>query len=485
MKILHIWLLLLMPVLLSSSRPAFQGQDQPNILFVIADDWSWPHAGIYGDPAIRTPHFDRVAREGILFEHAYVSSPSCTPSRASILTGQWFWRLGGGANLYGPLPPEHPVYTGLLEENGYYVGFTRKGWAPGELGLRERNPAGTRYESFASFLEQRPDGQPFCFWFGTSDPHRPYVPGSGAESGIPVGDIKVPSIFPDHADIRGDIADYYLEVQRLDTELGEMLEMLEAGNELDHTVVVVTSDNGMPFPRAKSNVYDMGVRVPLAIRWPEQAAGGKIISDLVSLTDLAPTFLDIGGVPVPQVMTGRSLMNHLLSGQSGQIDTTRTEIFFGKERHVPSQEAPDGGGYPVRAIRTHDYLYIRNFRPDRWPAGTPNFERAFIYPAWYADVDGGPTKNYMIDFSDVDDQHHRLFESAFGKRPGEELYDLRNDPDQWHNVAADPAYTMIKKELWNRLMKTLHETGDPRVKGHGDFFDLQHYTGGIVRARGM
>lgn len=475
---------LVLPLLLSGTVAPAQESDQPNMLFVIADDWSWPHAGAYGDPVIQTPNFDRVAREGVLFEHAYVNSPSCTPSRASILTGQWFWRLGGGGNLYGPLPPEHPLYTDLLEENGYHVGYTRKGWAPGALGQRSRNPAGPQYDSFSAFLEQRPEGQPFSFWFGTYDPHRVYETGSGVASGISLDEIQLPAIFPDSPAVRGDVADYYYEVQRLDRELGEMLEMLRRSGELDNTVVVVTSDNGMPFPRAKSNLYDMGVRVPLAIRWPEQVLGGRTVSDFVSLTDLAPTFLEIAGVPIPDVMTGRSLLTLLTSEASGQIDTTRTEMYFGKERHVPAQEAPDGGGYPMRAIRTVDHLYIRNFRPDRWPSGTPNYEKAFLYPAWYADTDGGPTKHYMIDNRYKDETHQRLFDLAFARRPAEELYDLNQDPDQLHNVASDPAYTQIKMELWNRLMGTLQITGDPRVRGQGDLFDRQPYSGGIVRARG-
>lgn len=480
MKALPIFLLLL---LAGSAAPVDRpAADPPNLLFVIADDWSWPHAGAYGDPAIRTPHIDRVAREGVLFEHAYVSSPSCTPSRAAILTGQHFWRLGAGANLYGRLSPEHPVYTDLLEEHGYFVGHTRKGWGPGELGERDRNPAGPAYDSFAHFMDERPGDRPFHFWFGTFDPHRPYETGSGADAGIPLEEINVPAIFPDHPDVRGDIADYYFEVERLDRELGEMLDLLERRGELDNTVVIVTSDNGMPFPRAKSHIYDMGVRVPLAIRAPGRASG-RTVRDLVSLTDLAPTFLEMAGTEVPEAMTGRSLLD-LLSPE-GDVDSRREAVYFGKERHVPSQEAPDGGGYPMRGVRTADYLYIKNFRPDRWPSGTPNYDQAFIYPAWYADTDAGPTKHYMIDHRDDDNHHRHLFDLAFAKRPGEELYDLARDPEQLQDVASDTDYSEIRQELWGRLMEVLHETGDPRVRGQGDFFDTQPYTGGVVGARGV
>ena len=472
-------LLLLLPVLLPGSSP----QENPNLLLVIADDWSWLHAGAYGDRTIRTPNIDRVAREGVLFEHAYVASPSCTPSRASVLTGQWFWRLGAGANLYGKLAPEHPVYTDILEESGYHVGYTRKGWGPGLLGERARNPAGAQYDSFAAFMQQRKEGEPFSFWFGTFDPHRGYELGSGAASGIALDDLELPAAFPDSPAVRGDIADYYFEVQRLDRELGEMLLLLEETGDLDRTMIIVTSDNGMPFPRAKSNLYDLGVRVPLLIRMPGGAATGRRVSDFVSLTDLAPTMLEAAGLAAPAAMTGRSLWSVLIASGSGRIDSTRSATFFGKERHVPSQESPDGGGYPMRAIRTDQYLYVRNFEPDRWPSGTPRYEESFIYGAWYADTDGGPTKHYMIDNRAADEKHARLFDLAFAKRPGEELYDVANDPDQLVNVASNPAFAQIKTALWNQLLATLHATGDPRVRGQGGFFDFQPYTGGIVRAR--
>ncbi|HID21905.1 MAG TPA: heparan N-sulfatase, partial [Planctomycetaceae bacterium] len=145
---------------------------RPNFVLLIADDWSWPHAGAYGYEAVRTPNFDRVAKEGVLFTHAFVAAPSCTPSRAAILTGQWHWRLKESGNLWSTLRKEFATYPDLLEEAGYFVGYAGKGWGPGRLepGGRRRNPAGKRFESFAQFMGQRPAGRPFCFWFGSFDP---------------------------------------------------------------------------------------------------------------------------------------------------------------------------------------------------------------------------------------------------------------------------------------------------------------------------
>jgi arylsulfatase A-like enzyme len=461
--------------------------EQPNILLAIADDWGWPHAGVYGDPVVQTPSFDRLAREGVLFDHAYVSSPSCTPSRAAILTGQWHWRLEESANLWSTLRSEYPVYPELLEEEGYFVGRERKGWGPGRLepGGRTQNPAGARYESFGDFLAKRPKGRPFCYWFGSSDPHRGYDTGSGARSGMKLDEIRLFPHIPDRPEVRSDVADYHWEVQRFDRELGGMLALLEKNDELDRTVVVMTGDHGMPFPRCKANLYDCGARVPLAVRGPGIATG-RVVRALVSLTDLAPTFLKLGGVETPEVMTGRSLVP-LLRGTDpdpGEVEA-RDHVVAGKERHVPAQEKPDMGGTPMRSIRTHDFLFIRNFRPDRWPAGTPRYRRAAIEGAWLGDCDNGPTKSYMVENKDKDAEHRRLYDLSFAKRPAEELYDLRSDSDQLRNVASDPAYAEVKKSLETRLMEELRATGDPRVVGGAERLEAYPYYGGSPRWPGL
>jgi arylsulfatase A-like enzyme len=460
-------------------KTQIDGQRPPNILFAIADDWGWPHAGAYGDPVVKTPTFDRIASEGTLFNHAYVSSPSCTPSRAAILTGQWHWRLNESANLWSTLRAEHPVYPDLLEEAGYWVGYTRKGWGPGKIepGGRTRNPAGPHFDDFASFLAERPNGRPFCFWFGSTDPHRPYQAGTGAASGMKLDDIQLFSCFPDSPEVKSDVADYYWEVQRFDREVGDLLEQLEKAGELDNTIVVMTGDHNMPFPRCKGNLYDTGARVPLAVRWKRRAVGGRTVDDFVSLTDLAPTFLELAGLTPPAVMTGHSLRDILLSEASGRLETSRQQVFMGKERHVPCQEAPDSGGTPMRAIRTYEYLYIKNFRPDRWPAGTPHYQRAYFPGSWLGDSDNGPTKLYMVEHRDESAQLKKLYELAFGKRPAEELYDLGKDPDQFVNLADDPAYAEIKKELAERLREELSSSKDPRLTEDEDLEGYPYYGG--------
>ncbi|HTK74702.1 MAG TPA: sulfatase [Gemmataceae bacterium] len=448
--------------------------ERPNILLAIADDWGYPHAGLYGDPVVKTPTFDRLAREGVLFTHAFVSSPSCTPSRAALLTGQWHWRLEESANLHSTLQAKFRTYPELLRDAGYFVGHSRKAWGPGrvEPGGRTQNPAGPTFRNFDTFLKARPKDQPFCFWFGSPDPHRPYQWQSGVKSGMDLSRIKLPACFPDHETVRADVADYYFAVQRFDREVGEALALLDRTGERDNTIVVMTGDHGMPFPRGKSNLYDLGTRVPLAVGWGGKLQGGRTFDDFVSLTDLAPTFLQAAGVKPPPDMTGRSLLPILTTGQS---DPKRDHIVFGKERHVPSQEKGNMGGYPSRALRTREFLYIRNFRPDLWPNGIPDGDKAQIGNS-FADTDNGPTKSYMMDHRD-DPAVRRLFDLAFAKRPGEELYDLRKDPDQLVNVVGKREYRDVQSRLAGQLTAILKETADPRVIGGAEKFDAYPYYG--------
>jgi uncharacterized sulfatase len=435
---------------------------RPNILLCIADDMSWSHTSVNGDPVSRTPNFDRLATVGARFEHAYASTPSCTPSRAALLTGQAFCRLEVGASLLSTLPAKFAVYPDLLEQAGYVVGATGKGWGPGDFrpGGRTRNPAGPGFRSFRAFLEQRPADKPFCFWLGSVDPHRPYKAGSGNASGIDPKMVAVPPIVPDSAEIRADLADYLFEVQRFDRDVGAALADLKSRGLLDNTLVVMTSDNGMPYPRGKCNLYDWGTRMPLVIAWPGRIPPGRVISDFVSLTDLAPTFLDAAGVPVPTDMTGRSLLDALKSDRNGRVEEGRDHAFFGRERHdVFRVEEGHPVGYPSRGIRTERFLYIRNFKPDRIPSGDS--------PADNQDNDRGPAKTYVVTHKD-DPKVRPFYERAYGKRPAEELYDLSKDPDQVNNVAEQREYGDALAEMRREMDREMTSLQDPRRPGGAD-----------------
>ena len=465
--------------LLARPAPAEAKGKRPNIVFCIADDWSWPHASIAGDPVVKTPTFDRIAREGVLLTQTHVASPSCTPSRGSILTGQMFYRLEDGANLFGTIPAKFRAYPDLLEAGGYHVGFTRKGWGPGQAGPGgwKRNPAGDSYKNFDAFLQSVPSGKPFCFWFGSTDPHRGYKVGSGKAAGMDLAKVKVPPFMPPSEAVRSDICDYFVEVQRFDKEVGDIYARLREAGLLDDTLLVMTSDNGMPFPRAKSNIYDFGTHMPLAIRWPGKVKPGRVVDDFVSFTDFAPTFMEAAGLKALPAMTGRSLIGLLTSEKSGRVEAERDHVVVGKERHCPCRVFPGGyGGYPMRGLRTDEYLYIRNFKPDRWPAGPEKVAVGTGYEFW--DIDRSPSKQYMMDHRD-EPAVKKLFELGFGKRPAEELYDLKKDPEELNNVADQPQYAAIKQKLSARLTTYLTETKDPRVLDGGDAFD--RYTSYLIR----
>ncbi|MBN2288163.1 MAG: sulfatase [Candidatus Glassbacteria bacterium] len=461
---------------LAASAPCLQADEppgkQPNIIFCIADDWGWPHAPGYGDKVVKTPTFDSIASNGILFTNAFVTAPSCTPSRNSVLTGQYHWRLGPGGNLWSRFPEGPQTYPNLLEDSGYFTGTFRKAFGPGKD--RSRPVAGKAYGSVGDFFQDCPKDKPFCFWFGSSDPHRPYEWQSGINSGMDLEKVQVPPCLPDSREIRTDICDYYLEIQRFDLEVGRALKVIEELGELDNTLVVMTGDNGWPFPRGKSNLYDLGVHVPLAVQWGDRIKKGRVVDDFVSFADFAPTFLEAAGIRPLEAMTGRSLMGVFRSDKSGTVDPSRDHVLTGKERHTPAQ-ADHMGGTPMRAIRNRDFLYIHNFRPERWPAGDP--EISMRGPV-LSDIDGSPTKQYIVDHRN-DPELKKYYELCSAKRPADELYDLRKDPHELTNVAGDPEYREILAGLKGQLMKELKETEDPRALGKGDCFDEYPYFGDI------
>jgi len=459
--------------------------ERPNILLVVTDDQSWTTAGAYGDKVARTPNFDRIARNGALFEHAYCSTPSCTPSRASLLTGRPFSTLGEGANLLSSLPAEYPVFPELLEEAGYAIGHTGKGWGPGDIYAagRSKDPLGAWYmngaaqdkrsdeaklfhapqnwsANFEAFLDSAPKDRPFFFWFGSNDPHRPYQEALGEN--VDRDAVNVPPFLPDHPVVRQDLAEYVARVERADRDFGSLLNVLEQRGLIENTLIIFTSDNGMPFPRCKGFLYDYGVRMPLAVQWPARIPGGRAIDDFVSLADLAPTILEAAGVTKPPEMLGHGFLSALSSHKVGRVDSSRDKAFFGRERHSGSR-VQDGRavGYPMRGVRTDQFLYIRNFEPSRIPASSGG-------PV--IDTDAGPTRTFLDEHKD-DPQFARLWQLCFGKRPTEELYNVKGDPFEIRNIADDPRMAKTLSELRNVLDGWMKDIGDPRFSGEGGLFD--------------
>jgi N-sulfoglucosamine sulfohydrolase len=411
---------------------------KPNVVIFLTDDESWLERSIYGWSKIPTPHFDRVANEGLLFTRCYTSSPVCTPSRASLLTGRNFWELEEGAFLHAWLPSKFAVLPDLLEAGGYYAGYTGKGWGPGvqlqSYSGRNRNPAGnvfnrikrqTREEgiddvdtpaNFASFLDARPAGKPFYFWVGCREPHAPCTTNNHekfpARYGVSLDDIKVPGFMPDTQEVRRNRANMLYEVCHADEDLGEILRILEDRGELRNTLLIVTSDNGTDrIPKSKTSLYDWGVHVPLAMMWPNRIKKpGRRVDDFVNFRDFAPTILEAAGWPVPPEMSGRSVLNILSSAASGQVDPTRTYTVTGLEWYT----VPNG-----RTLTTERYQYVVYYDP----------------------------------------------------KPQEELYDLQADPWNLKNLADSPEYAAVRQTLKRQLEAYQRQTKDPRVTGDLGVFE--------------
>lgn len=504
--------------------------NKPNILFLFADDLG-RYASAYADPKnpsvndiIRTPVFDRIAEEGALFTNAFVSAPSCTPCRGSVYTGRHFFRNGSSAQLHMPwdhttgIPDPFEKVVGMpmtFKADGYHIGYTYK-WhtKPGLIGEKENRyqKRGGRMNgysfqvggaedkkamheelmaevrgNFQDFLDARKEGQPFFYSFNPTNPHRAWLQGSGKSIwGLDPDDLKgkMPPFLPDEHIIREDFADYLGEAMAFDAACGEILKMLEEMGELDNTLICVSGDHGIPgYPRAKCNVTDFGSRVLLAMRFPKAIKEGQKVEVPVSLVDLAPTFLAAAGLKLPESDDPNG--QNLIAAMAGKEDFRKWAL-IGKERHVHVGQG-DWTPYPIRALRTPDFLYIINFKPDRYPMGQPNKITDTETPSFeevakstyvgYADMDASPTKAWLVQ-NRMRDELIPFIEFAFGKRPMYELYDLGKDPHQMNNVAGKEDYAAIRKQLHEQLMAELRKNEDPRLD---DAFDRPPY---LVEGKG-
>lgn len=486
---------------------------RPNILIAISDDQSFPHTSFAGCRFVNTPGFDRIATEGVYFTNCIAGSPGCAPSRSSLVTGRYHWQNEQSGQHASSWLNKYVPYIDLLDAAGYHSGFTGKGVGPFQYKRseadslwRKDNAAGKPFNrfqytkgettdertaegivgnnyfaNFVDFLRQRQTGQPFYFWYGSSEPHRDYEKDSWKRNGKNLDMVDVPGFYPDSEEISGDMLDYAVEIEWFDLHLTRMLNYLDSLGELDNTIVIVTSDNGMPFPRAKANCFDFGIHVPLAVRYPKVFAGNRIVNDPVSFVDIAPTLLELTGTLPDGMMpmSGRSFVNILKSKKSGIVDETRKYVFAGRERHSSSRW--NNLGYPQRAIRSVNHLLIWNIKPERWPAGAPQRlkpgsdtelfpmfgidEKGIHHSEWaFTDVDAAPAKSFLIE-NHNNEAISRYFDLSFGKRPEFELYDIVSDPYCLDNLYGVRDYLQVSQEMISVLMNELEKSADPRVVG--------------------
>jgi N-sulfoglucosamine sulfohydrolase len=499
-------------ILLKASTVSGQSENRPNILFAISDDQSFGHTSFDGAGFIRTPAFDRIAETGVYFANCIAGSPGCAPSRSSIVTGRYHWQNEQAGQHAAGWLKEYVPFVDLLQANGYHTGYTGKGVGPFKYGagendsLRVGNAAGQAFNTiryidgdpgderfadhinsinyaanFKDFLEKREEGQPFFFWYGATEPHRAYEEGTGLRRGKKPDSAEVPPFFPDAETIRNDLLDYAVEIEWFDLHLQRMIDYLEEIGDLDNTIIIVTSDNGMPFPRAKALCYEYGIHVPMAVRFPGKFPGGRTVENLVSFVDLAPTILELTQTSPDDMlpMSGKSIVPLLTSSREGQIDEERKYAFAGRERHSSSRYK--NLGYPQRAIRTNEYLYIWNIHPERWPAGAPQRlkpgtddevyplygidENGLHHSEWaFTDVDACPTKSFLIENRKVD-SIRAYFDLAYAKIPEVQLFDIKKDPGCLNNLAGKPEYKEMEATLKQTLIKKLENTRDPRIVG--------------------
>jgi N-sulfoglucosamine sulfohydrolase len=434
---------------------------RPNIVLIIADDLAWDDVGAFGHPTIRTPHIDRLAREGMRFDRAFVTASSCSPSRSSMITGR-YPHSTDAEQLHWPLPASQVTFVETLRAAGYWTGAAGK-WHLGEAvkprfdDVREADPAGftlavgakaggtkmgiqqggdiqSGCTDWIPLLRARPRDRPFFAWLAALDPHRDYEENISAHPTRPE-DVVVPHYLPDTLPVRRELALYYDEIERLDRFVGLVLGELEAQHIADNTLVVFLSDNGRPFPRDKTTVYEGGIRTPLIVRWPGHAAAGSSCAQLVSTIDLAPGFLVAAGLKLGPTIQGVNFLPLLTMPQL----PIRHEIFAEQNWHDYAQRS--------RAVRTNNFKFIANEYLDS--ALTPG-----------ADAVRGAAFRELVRLKAegaLPSSQRQCFELP---RPPIELYDLRNDPDEFFNLANVPAYASVVKELSARLNQWKKDTAD-------------------------
>jgi arylsulfatase A-like enzyme len=456
----------LLGVLLASPVFAYS-QKQVNVVFIIADDVGWDDIGCYGNPNVKTPHIDRMAREGMRFTNAFLTASSCSPSRCSIISGK-YPHANGAAELHTPLPESEIPFPLLLKEKNYYTAHAGK-WHLGPATHRAfdrytdqngYNNGNGGEDNWVRFLRERPKDRPFFFWLAADDAHRPW----GADTFHITHDpsrIMVPPYFADTPETRLDMASYYNEIARFDFFVGQVRDELQRQGVLDNTCIIVMADNGRPFPRCKTRVYDSGMKTPLIIFWPGGIRQGSVSASLVSAVDIAPTILELAGIESPGKYQGHSFLPVVLDPS----EVIRTAVFA--EHNWHDYEAHE------RMVRTPEFLYVLNARPGLSNGGPADSKQSATQAALNQVRDRGQLTAAQAD----------IFVTP---RAAEELFDVSRDPDQLLNLASMPEYQQKLLEMRRLLNDWQFNTGDSTPENlTPDWYDRE--TGealNIERVRG-
>jgi N-sulfoglucosamine sulfohydrolase len=447
-----------------------QSSNHRNVLLLISDDHGIDQLGCYGNQNIKTPHLDQMAAEGVRFTHAFCVAASCSASRGSILTGLYTHQNGQFGHQHNwhhfSLHAWVETLPALLKRNGYQTGIigklhvAPKEQLPFDYIVPEKNIMGNRdvktmADKAGEFFARDKDS-PFFLLIGYSDPHRSAqgmsdmknvenFSGFGNDRDYPgiepmkyePDDVHVPVFLPDTPEVREELADQYQSITRLDTGIGKVLENLRKSGRYEDTLIIYISDNGIPFPGAKTTIYDSGVHLPMIVCSDDIEQGGKVNSAMISFVDLVPTILEWTGTKSPDYkLPGKSFLPILNQENPDGWD----DVYFSHTFHEITMY------YPMRGVRTRRFKYILNLFPElEYPFATD----LFISKTWQGILQ---RRSEMMG---------KRRTSEYLRRPAEELYDIEQDPAESKNLAAVPDFQNVLVSMREKLKKMREETDDP------------------------
>jgi N-sulfoglucosamine sulfohydrolase len=428
-------LLLILTALVRHLTP-FANAAQPNIVFFIADDISQEDFGCYGHPTLKTPHIDGLAAKGMRFDNAYLTASSCSPSRCSIITGRYPHNTGA-PELHVKLPDDQLRFPELLRQAGYHTVLAGKNHMFGDIDrafdliTRGGEPGGS--SDWVQHVRDRPKDKPFFFWFAAYDAHRGWKTSDHAPTYGP-DEIVIPPYMVDTPGTRDDLAHYYHEVSRFDHFVGLVTAELARQGVLDNTIIIVAADNGRPFPRAKSRLYDSGIKTPWVVHYPEVIKTPAVTGSLISVIDLSATCLELAGIDRPAAIQGRSFLPILKDPEA----SIRDMVFAEQNWHVYSNHG--------RMVRFGDCLYIKNNRPNQPNLCLESHQDPAGRDLWLAHAAGRTTPAQQQIFANP--------------CPAEEFFRVDKDPHQLTNLAADPEHAAALDKARRLLAEWTGQTGD-------------------------
>ncbi|MEM7374061.1 MAG: sulfatase [Bacteroidota bacterium] len=466
-----LFLILLLASCHSPESSTESASTPPNIILIIADDMAWDDCGAYGHPLIKTPNIDQLAQDGMLFHQAYLTASSCSPSRASILTGTYPHQTDA-EQLHWPIPADRMTFVEQLKQAGYWTAQAGK-WHVGDA-MKDRfdhvaavgtggfvfqankpswkqsgDPTddGSGCQQWLPTLQQAPKDRPFFLWLAAVDPHRPYPP-NAPDVHAPT-DVRLPAYLPDNVSVRKDFVAYYNEIYRMDQYIGTIVSELEKQGRSENTLILFISDNGRAFPREKTTLYDGGIKTPWIVKWPAKVRKGSETHALLSSIDIAPTCLSLAGMDIDPVFEGRDFSSILTN------PTARIRDYIYAEDHWHDFE-----DY-ARAVRTTRYKYIRNFYTD-----IPNTPPA--------DALRSLTFQSMLRMRKEGTLTQAQLACFLQPRPAEELYDVLHDPLEMINLVQDPSQQERLDSLRNYMEEIRRRTHDELpVSRTADEFDRE------------